>query len=1013
LASRREQELSAAAEATAKEEQRAIAAEALASRREQELSAAAEATAKEEQRAIAAEALASRREQELLLQERRAVAAEAVASRKEQELSITIEATSKEEVASTAQRSIEAEAAALRREQELSSSLELQVQRAAAAEELAKQRAQELSKAVDTATEQERRAATAEALANERLQELTAALDKVECEAQRARDAENLAAQRQQELLEAEAATAAQRNQSEELGSVLDSQKEEVAKLTSRLAEAEAQVAQIADLRAESASLREELASAKRTSSEQADKDAATQLELSSVREQVPKLQARIKELEEQLSHGALEAELAEERSRLEALQQELLLLRTASSQQADKEAATQLELSGLREQVSELQARIKDLEAENSESVALEAKTWEAKLQKELAAAKDVADEVSEAQRRDQEELRQRLASLEEELRSAVAAHRREVDRATAAEAATEESRRLSSQSREEVAKLHTLLAEAEAKLLQLPAIAADASSLREALAEAQKERDLQVVAANRSALALAEVQQERDLQVAAANRTAQEALEELQKAELARQSAVSKQAAERAGLVAEVECAQEARQREMRQAADLAISLKQEQVHCTTLEAELVNQRSRMEDLQQELVRLRTASSQQVHAAELELQKLKAEVDRRPPSARSGPRSARAESEASIISTARKSYYAAEESTVSLHLALRQDPVAENEAMSPAIRVSLGGEVVPVSSLGSACIEVADGRGPSLADTWPNKVASDTPRSGQFIVAQALTDDARKTALDLARDVERTREALALAAGEELPRPLLLSRGSNGTTPRTPMLTSRSDETPPMDLSYSLAVTVADKVSADEDLIQGSATMSRSLLRPPLPPHRGTEPAHQPPLHARAHVATVMKAGEETLPVFGPLEGRPGSELDSRKTSATMLESCASMVPEKILAEAFHQVATCHFHAGVLESGSPLDSSHTGRTVMEEDSAASPSSLGGGAQSTANLVSSHLDEALYSALARQSSTPQGAASVGSGDPGVALAAAAVVSEVTQRAKELPAAGT
>eukprot|EP00439_Symbiodinium_sp_Y106_P002445 s1096_g1.t1 len=676
-------ELSAAAEATAKEEQRAIAAEALASRREQELwqhelqshalscqlllkpprrrscqlllkpprrrssersqpkpwhhgesrscgstnfkaelSAAAEATAKEEQRAIAAEALASRREQELwqlkelLLQERRAVAAEAVASRKEQELSITIEATSKEEVASTAQRSIEAEAAALRREQELSSSLELQVQRAAAAEELAKQRAQELSKAVDTATEQERRAATAEALANERLQELTAALDKVECEAQRARDAENLAAQRQQELLEAEAATAAQRNQSED-------QKEEVAKLTSRLAEAEAQVAQIADLRAESASLREELASAKRTSSEQADKDAATQLELSSVREQVPKLQARIKELEEQLSHGALEAELAEERSRLEALQQELLLLRTASSQQADKEAATQLELSGLREQVSELQARIKDLEAENSESVALEAKTWEAKLQKELAAAKDVADEVSEAQRRDQEELRQRLASLEEELRSAVAAHRREVDRATAAEAATEESRRLSSQSIEEVTKLHTLLAEAEAKLLQLPAIAADASSLREALAEAQKERDLQVVAANRSALALAEVQQERDLQVAAANRTAQEftclygvmteALEELQKAELARQSAVSKQAAERAGLVAEVECAQEARQREMRQAADLAISLKQEQVHCTTLEAELVNQRSRMEDLQQELVRLRTASSQQ----------------------------------------------------------------------------------------------------------------------------------------------------------------------------------------------------------------------------------------------------------------------------------------------------------------------------------------------------------------------------------------------------------------
>eukprot|EP00439_Symbiodinium_sp_Y106_P034656 s1749_g4.t1 len=127
---------------------------------------------------------------------------------------------------------------------------------------------------------------------------------------------------------------------------------------------------------------------------------------------------------------------------------------------------------------------------------------------------------------------------------------------------------------------------------------------------------------------------------------------------------------------------------------------------------------------------------------------------------------------------------------------------------------------------------------------------------------------------------------------------------------------------------------------------------------------------------------------------------------------------ESCASMVPEKILAEAFHQVATCHFHAGVLESGSPLDSSHTGRTVMEEDSAASPSSLGGGAQSTANLVSSHLDEALYSALARQSSTPQGqvllwfsAASVGSGDPGVALAAAAVVSEVTQRAKELLAA--
>ncbi|OLQ04998.1 hypothetical protein AK812_SmicGene11852 [Symbiodinium microadriaticum] len=87
-------------------------------------------------------------------------------------------------------------------------------------------------------------------------------------------------------------------------------------------------------------------------------------------------------------------------------------------------------------------------------------------------------------------------------------------------------------------------------------------------------------------------------------------------------------------------------------------------------------------------------------------------------------------------------------------------------------------------------------------------------------------------------------------------------------------------------------------------------------------------------------------------------------------------------------------------------LESGSPLDSSHTGRTVMEEDSAASPSSCGGGAQSTANLVSSHLDEALYSALARQSSTPQGAASVGSGDPGVALAAAAVVSEVTQPAK-------
>ncbi|CAE7585322.1 unnamed protein product, partial [Symbiodinium microadriaticum] len=360
-------------------------------------------------------------------------------------------------------------------------------------------------------------------------------------------------------------------------------------------------------------------------------------------------------------------------------------------------------------------------------------------------------------------------------------------------------------------------------------------------------------------------------------------------------------------------------------------------------------------MEELQQELVRLRTASSQQVHAAELELQKLKAEVDRRPPSVRSAPRSARAESEASIISTARKSYYGAEESTVSLHLALHQDPVAENEAMSPALRVSLGGEVVPVSSLGSACIEVADGRGPSLADTWPNKVASDTPRSGQFIVAQALTDDARKTALDLARDVERTREALALAAGEELPRPLLLGRGSSGNTPRTPMLTSRSDETPPMDLSYSLAVTVADKVSADEDLMQGSTTMSRSLLRPPLPPHRGTEPALQPPLHARPHVATVMKAGEETLPVFGPVEARPGGQPDSRKTSATMLESCASMVPEKVLAEAFHHVATGNFYAGVLESGSPLDSSHTGRTVMEEDSAASPSSCGGGAQSTA----------------------------------------------------------
>lgn len=933
------------------------------------------------------------------MQERRAIAAEALASRQEQELSITIEATSKEEAACTAQRSIEAEAAALRRVQELSSSLELQVQRAAAAEELAKQRAQELSKAVDTATEQERLTATAEALANERLQELTAARDKVECEAQRARDAENLAAQRQQELLEAQAAHG---SRSEELRSILDSQREEVAKLTSGLAEAEAQLAQMADLRAESASLREELTSAKRASSEQADKDAATQLELSSVREQVPKLQARIKELEE-LSQGA-EAELTEQRTRIEGLQQELLLLRTASSQQADKDAATQLELSGLREQVPRLQARIKDLEAESSESVALEAKTWEAKLQKELAAAQAVADE---AQRHDQEELQKRLASLEEELASSVAAHRREVDRAVAAEAATEESRRLSSQSKEEVAKLHTLLAEAEAKLQQLPAIAADVSSLREALAEAQKERDLQVAAASRTAQALAEAQQERDLQVAAANRTAQEALEELQKAELERQSAVSKQAAERAGLVAEVECAQEARQREMRQAADLAVSLKQEQVHRTTLEVELVNQRSRMEELQQELVRLRTASSQQVHAAELELQKLKAEVDRRPPSVRSAPRSARAESEASVISTARKSYYGAEESTVSLHLALHQDPVAENEAMSPALRVSLGGEVVPVSSLGSACIEVADGRGPSLADTWPNKVASDTPRSGQFIVAQALTDDARKTALDLARDVERTREALALAAGEELPRPLLLGRGSSGNTPRTPMLTSRSDETPPMDLSYSLAVTVADKVSADEDLIQGSTTMSRSLLRPPLPPHRGTEPALQPPLHARPHVATVMKAGEETLPVFGPVEARPGGQPDSRKTSATMPESCASMVPEKVLAEAFHHVATGNFYAGVLESGSPLDSSHTGRTVMEEDSAASPSSCGGGAQSTANLVSSHLDEALYSALARQSSTPQGLPGFqGHSDPGVALAAAAVVSEVTQPAK-------
>ncbi|CAE7349813.1 unnamed protein product, partial [Symbiodinium sp. KB8] len=195
-----------------------------------------------------------------------------------------------------------------------------------------------------------------------------------------------------------------------------------VAKLTSGLAEAEAQLAQMADLRAESASLREELTSAKRASSEQADKDAATQLELSSVREQVPKLQARIKELEE-LSQGA-EAELTEQRTRMEGLQQEILLLRTASSQQADKDAATQLELSGLREQVPQLQARIKDLEAESSESVALEAKTWEAKLQKELAAAQAVADE---AQRHDQEELQKRLASLEEELGSAVAAHRRE----------------------------------------------------------------------------------------------------------------------------------------------------------------------------------------------------------------------------------------------------------------------------------------------------------------------------------------------------------------------------------------------------------------------------------------------------------------------------------------------------------------------------------------------------------------------------------------------------------
>ncbi|OLQ04995.1 hypothetical protein AK812_SmicGene11851 [Symbiodinium microadriaticum] len=112
--------------------------------------------------------------------------------------------------------------------------------------------------------------------------------------------------------------------------------------------------------------------------------------------------------------------------------------------------------------------------------------------------------------------------------------------------------------------------------------------------------------------------------------------------------------------------------------------------------------------------------------------------------------------------------------------------------------------------------------------------------------------------------------------------------------------------------------APALAKNVQSGRDLMQGSTTMSRSLLRPPLPPHRGTEPALQPPLHARPHVATVMKAGEETLPVFGPVEARPGGQPDSRKTSATMLESCASMVPEKVLAEAFHHVATGNFYAG-----------------------------------------------------------------------------------------------